>query len=59
MGTKYMKQKRSIAMPPRKIPEPEIVLVEETVEERLENRIAVLERMVQRLYKSHYDPIYG
>ena len=47
-------------MPPRKVIEPEAVpVVEETIEERLENRIAVLERIVAKLYKSHYDPIYG
>ena len=47
-------------MPPKKVIEPEVVpMVEESIEERLENRIAVLERMVAKLYKSHYDPIYG
>lgn len=51
-----MKQNRSIAMPPKKVIEPEIVPV---VEDRLETRIAVLEHMVEKLYKAHYNPIYG
>ena len=47
-------------MPPKKQIEPEFMpVVEETEIERLENRIAVLEGMVRKLYKSHYDPIYG
>lgn len=47
-------------MPPKKVIEPGFVpVVEETEIERLENRIAVLEGIVSKLYKSHYNPIYG
>jgi hypothetical protein len=52
-----MKQRRSYEMPPKKATEevlPELIEEVESPIEKLENRIAVLESMVAKLYGQHY-----
>ena len=54
------KQRRNHEMPPKKTIEPDFESTyEESPVDILENRIAVLEAMVQKLYKAHYNPLYG
>jgi len=47
-------------MPPKKTIEPDFEPpYEESPVNPLETRITVLEEMVQKLYKAHYNPLYG